>query len=251
MKASLYKTLFLFGSLSLFTASCKKDDASPTVSNDEAANALGDVLTVDFSGSTSDASSVSTQDAAGASGRTISFGRTLATTCGVQKDTTLTRTSLAGALITYSYTANLTYTMACTGFVPSSLDLTLSTSGSRTGIKVSSTGSSTGSYALTGFSQSNYTLNGTFTRTETITEIAGQKSFTGTSELTITNVTIDKSTKVIQGGTATYTMSGAITGGSSYSHTGTITFNGGGSATLTVSGTSYTVNLVTGTVIKS
>jgi hypothetical protein len=252
MKTRLYKTLLVLIGFTLATASCKKADNGPAISNDEAANSIGDVLAVDVSGSASDASSVSARDASNAGGRIISSGRTLSSSCDIQKDTTLTRASAAGALITYSYTGTYTYTLACTGFIPSSLVLSLSTSGSRTGTQVFSTGTGTGSYTLTGFavSQNNYALNGTFTRDETITEIVGQKSFTGTTVFIITDVTIDKTTKIIQGGTATFTMSGTVTNGAAYAHSGTITFNGNSSATLTVNGNSYTVNLTTGVVTK-
>jgi hypothetical protein len=56
-------------------------------------------------------------------------------------------------------------------------------------------------------------------------------------------VEISKSTYEIIAGEGTVTVTGENSGGNSFSFTGSIVFNGDGTATLTLNGTEYTINL--------
>jgi len=82
---------------------------------------------------------------------------------------------------------------------------------------------------------------GTFT-----SKVGDKTSSTSTVDVTLSNILINKSNKTITSGTATVTVSGSNTKNGSFNFTGSITFNGNGKATVTLNGTVYIVNLVTG-----
>ncbi len=252
MKTKLIKSSVLLVVFALGGLSCSKSDTSPAVSQEDAADAVGSYLASDFSSSTSDAASVSTQTGSKAGGRSASGYRTEASSCGVAFDSTLSKSSPTGSLITYSYQLTYTYTLACTNKIPSSLDLGITSTGTYSGPRISSTGSGAGSWAITEFTGTTYSLNGSYSKTETVTQKTGaQKEFSNKLDLTYAGIAIDKSTKKLTGGTITYTMTGAITGGASFNYSGTITFLGNESATITVGSATYTVDLSVGTVTKS
>ena len=73
-----------------------------------------------------------------------------------------------------------------------------------------------------------------------------QNSFTSTINYALSNLIVDKRSHVIQSGTATLTVSGAGSAGRSFAFTATVAFNGNGSATLTINGKRFSVNLTLG-----
>ena len=89
-----------------------------------------------------------------------------------------------------------------------------------------------------------YTLNGAFTRTGSHTsKVRNQNTFDTNVSINITSVTVDKSTMKITGGTGTADVTCEVSNGNSYSFTGSLVFNGNGTATLTINGTDYTITL--------
>ncbi|MGC4021151.1 MAG: hypothetical protein QM734_04020 [Cyclobacteriaceae bacterium] len=244
--------MILLGMTTFAVASCSKSDSSPSVSEEDAADVVGTYVSSDFSSSTSDAAGIST-DTGNKANRVMYGGRSESSPCGVTYDSTLSRSGMIGTIINYSYQLSYGYTLTCSGAIPSSLGVDLSSTGTYSGPRVSSTGSGAGTWTITGFgSPTVYSLNGSYTKTETITQKTGaQKNFTCNLVLTSSNVTVDKSTKKLTGGTISYVMTGAITGGSSFSFAGTITFLGDESASITVGSSTYTVSLSAGTITKS
>ncbi len=95
-----------------------------------------------------------------------------------------------------------------------------------------------------------YTLNGTYTRNGSQTsKVRDKNSLTTTITLTLSNVLINKSTKLIAGGTAAGTFTGNTTGGRSVQYTVAITFNGNQTATVVINGSnSYSVDMTNGSV---
>jgi hypothetical protein len=72
---------------------------------------------------------------------------------------------------------------------------------------------------------------------------------TSSVDIVVTNLTVNKSTKTITGGTAAITISVTIPKGT-FNFSGPLTFNGDGTATLIINGTTYNINLTTGVVTK-
>jgi hypothetical protein len=248
------KTVIRTFSLSLilcFAAmACSKNNEPATtqgISSDEAADEVGATLSTDVSNSATDLVPLAKR----AGGRVSTNGRIDG--CGVSYDTTINR-SYTGAYLSYSYTMGYSYSLSCTtGGIPSALNYTLTNSGTRSGIRLESQGSSTGSLSAAGFeiSKSVYTVNGSITRSHTSTQKSGaQKTFTSQSQSDLTNLVVDKSTKKILSGTATVTASGTSSGGGNYNYSATVTFNGDGTANYTINSSAYVVNLTTGQVTK-
>ncbi|WP_461452888.1 hypothetical protein [Mucilaginibacter sp.] len=156
----------------------------------------------------------------------------------------------------YSYKANYTYALNCTNGVFNHSSTSTSTySGSVRNAILSSTftGSSNITISGLGVSYPAYIINGNYTRSgsfqsQTDTSYHG----THTISLTLTNVTLTKPLEVLQsGGSASFTITGNMPSkGGAFSSTGSIVFNGGYNATLTVNGIVYSINLQTGTKIK-
>jgi hypothetical protein len=174
-------------------------------------------------------------------------------TCGVSYDTAFAR-SYNGPFISYNYDVSYGYTLSCTGSgMPSSLAYTFSSDGQRSTARLSSTGKSTGSLTASGFevTAKSYALNGSFSRTHTLTQKTGaQKVFNSESEVSLTGLSVNKSTQKIESGSALFTVTGQSSAGSSYEFTASVVFNGNGTATATIKSGVYLINLATGEVTK-
>ncbi len=243
-----FTSLLLVVALTVYATGCKKDDTTTTtVSSDDAADAVSDALTSDFSSSTSDAADASTTQAASANGRVET------STCGVLKEITKTVTNPTGSVFTYNWNADYKLTLTCNGKIPTGVTFTATVSGTSAGPRASSTSSSTSTFSLTNFdaSQSAYALTGTFVRQSTINALSTSKSFSGNTTLTLTSLSIDKTTKKVTSGTGTFTITGTSSAGTTYSYTGSLTYTSSTSAVLVINGTTYTLDLTSGKVTKS
>ena len=233
--------------LSLFLQACNDDNGSETViSTDEAADEISMSLTTDVTDLASDLVVIS-DDAK--NGRNSS-GKVAA--CGVPYDTTFTK-SFTGQFISYNYAVSYGYTLSCSNGAPGSLTYIFSSDGERSTARLSSMGESEGTFTAGGFevSKANYTLNGSFYRIHSLSQKSGaQRIFNSESEGSLTNLLVNKSTKKIEGGSATFSVTGQSSGGSTYEFTASVTFNGDGTATATINGVVYLINLTTGEVTK-
>ncbi|MEP4531964.1 MAG: hypothetical protein ABJ004_02685 [Cyclobacteriaceae bacterium] len=235
--------LFLFG----FLISCSGDDevTQAGVSNAEAAEEIGATLATDILDMTLDIETLS-EDAE--NGRVEAGGRTAG--CGTSYDTTFTKTYV-GVYISGEQTVTYGYELTCDGVIPSQLDATFSSTGTRSTARLASSASTTGIMTTTGIEPSNaaYTLNSSMTRNASVE--GSEKSYSSLSNITLTDLIITKSTMIIASGSATYSYSGSTSEGKSYSYTASVTFNGDGTATIIFNdNTSFLVDLETGEVTQ-
>lgn len=226
----------------LLLSSCRKNDTTTTITADDAA----DAITYAFessSGGTAD-------ELADASQYTLNqgYGKTEGIntlSCGVPFDSTITLT-YNGANTTASYTHNWHMLLSCSGPVPASLAFEGSYSGNFNSLRMQS--SNTGSRALTvtGLEPSAqvYTFNGSTSRTGSHTsKVRNQTTFNVTIQSSLSNVTVSKTSYHITGGSGTVTATCSTSGGNSQTFNGTIVFNNNSTATLTINGTNYTIQL--------
>lgn len=244
-------------------SSCKKDDSSDSTSttsttaitNDDAAGMVSLSLSENSMGVTGvieNAGTTTTTIANNAGITSISGGITSVSMerspSKNLKDTAYTQTlsSASGAII--SYTQSISYKDTLVAISPLTVIISYSYSGSYNGPLLSSTHSGSGYYTRIDSTGTNlYTLNGIFARASNfITNGTVQKQATAQTNITLKNIVLAKLTHKIQSGTATITISGTTPKQETFSYSGTITFLGSDSATLTINGVSYTVNLVTG-----
>lgn len=235
--------LSLFG----FLISCSGDDEATQsdVTNAEAAEEIGATLAADVVNLTMDIETLS-EDAE--NGRAAADGRIEG--CGVSYDTTINKT-YTGVYITGEHTVTYGYELTCDGVIPSQLDATFTSTGTRSTARLTSSASTTGTMTTTGIEPSNeaYTLNSSMTRNASVE--GSEKSYSSLSNITLTDLIITKSTMMIASGSATYTYSGTTGEGKSYSYTASITFNGDETATIVFNdNSSFLVDLETGQITE-
>jgi hypothetical protein len=220
-------------SVVLLMSSCKKENTSSNViTEDEAA----EVISLSVSGSTEGLATQTAEIAA----RADTYG----SVCGYSKDSTIVSINTSGTY-TWNYTFNWQWSVLCTGGVPNSMNANYSMKGVYDAPRMSSSDSAIANLAVTNLiTGSQYTFNGTYTRDGSqISKIRNRNSFTSKAILGLTNVKVNKTTGKIDAGTATVSIVGATTGGSSFSYAGTVTFMGNQSATITLnSGAVYNVS---------
>jgi hypothetical protein len=257
--------LSIIAILLLGAASCKKSNSgvSSNVSSTEALDIVSSSLSLNSNGVgtvASDAATVAGTQSVTLSGSSsaeqVGIARSLQRAvsakgleCGDTKNDTVTRASVSGAAIGYSYTSMYSFTLHCNGIAPDSLTGSSAFSGTYSGPFISSTYTGNTTFTVLGIlpSAGSYTLNGTYTRNGNFQSIKNTSNKgTHTVNVTVTNVAISKTTGTITGGTATFSVSGNVPSKGNWSYSGTLVYNGDGTANLTLSGTVYIINLGTG-----
>lgn len=236
IKSNIVFAAFIATALMLNASSCKKDSANTTdatVTEADAAELTTAAVSPETGGMTAQLSS------------SITINNTVTLSCGVTKDSTIVKSSAAGASPSYSYNLNWNYLLTCNGIFPSQLAFNFSGTGVYDGPRISSNDKSAGSFVLTGLqgSASQYSFTSTYTRTGTTTsKIARQYTFTSNIKITSSNIVVNKSTQQIVSGTAAVTITATSTSGKTFNFNGTITFLGGQKASVVLnSGTAYTI----------
>jgi hypothetical protein len=239
-----FKTPVLLFLLAL--GACQKsDDTSTDVTVTEAANMVATSLSTNSGGLI-----LATADIT-LNAQTI-FDTGLA--CGASKGYSYTHTSATGATPTYSNVFAYTYTMNCnTSNQPDNITGTATDKGTFDGPNLSATNDGNVTFRIAGLTQTAtvYAINGEYKRLGTFTsKVESKNTGTITVDLVVTNLLINKSSKIITGGTATVTVTGSTAKKANINFTGTATFTGDGKATVTLAGTAYIVDLLTGVVTK-
>lgn len=175
--------------------------------------------------------------------------------CGTTWTDSVTRkkTSSQGNGVAYNYSAKYTYTLNCDsvtkkGLYNGSSTATSEYKGNYTGPNLSSTNSGSSLIVIQGLGRGSsfYTVNGEYKQNGSYTS----RTDTGTNntDIKLSNVLLTKPFKFVKSGTATVTVNGVSSKNGSFSYSGVIVFdNSNNSATLTLNGTVYIVDLTLGT----
>ncbi len=234
----------LFTASLLFTG-CKKDSTTNTLTADDAADAMTSAMTTSTGGLSSQVSTAATYSYTQGAYKTSGATATLSLSCGVPFDTTFSFAYTG--VTTASYSGQWDYLLTCSGSLPQSLTMSGSYTGSYDAPRIKSTNTGTRNWTLTGIdmlTSTPYTFNGSFTRTGSHTsKVRNQYTYNADITITVTNLTVSKTTGQITGGTGAVTMTGTVSNGNSYSFNGNVVFNGNGAATLTINGNTYSVTL--------
>ncbi|MEM6725579.1 MAG: hypothetical protein AAF598_16175 [Bacteroidota bacterium] len=229
--------LFLFTLLTL-TACQNDEEVDMHLSNEEAVEIVEESLKSETYGVSAQVEATTKSAEAEATALTPA--------CGIQFDSTFSVANDPGAVRTYSYTVNYGYELACTGPIPNTFSVSLSTLGSYNTPRISSNDqsdlSATISNLLTG-SEFLYDSNATRIGTQSFTVNNNTRAFSSRLNLTLINLSIDKTTYEIMGGTGTFDLTGSNTNGNAFSFTGDIVFIGNGAATLTINDVSYDIQI--------
>jgi hypothetical protein len=138
--------------------------------------------------------------------------------------------------------------MSCTDLdTPETAEFNATSSGTYSTQKIESSDASQTSFSILGLESTseNYVFNGNFKRdgNQQITINQNTRSLNSAVYLEIVNLNVDKVNYEIISGSGTLTLTGKANQGNSFSFEGTLIFNGNETATLTLNGTSYEINL--------
>lgn len=170
--------------------------------------------------------------------------------CGETKTFTSNISNPSGTTSTYTYNTGATQTLTCAG------TQTLSTSVNASGIfdapRVAATDNITGTWTLSGFegSSSSLIFNGNYKRTGNAnSKVIRQAAYSYELNMTSSNLTYNKASNEITTGTATATLNGSTTFRGTFNYTASIEFLGNDLARVTINGTVYTIDLLTGQIV--
>jgi len=235
--------------LLLAAVACKKsNNTTPTtggnVSNQEAADMVAGSISLNSNGVAN--------VAADASLNASIFVSTHAS-CGTTKSDSISRQSNPNAPFSYSYKLKYNFTVDCDGSQPDSLSSNLTYSGSFNGPNMSSSNSGTSNFTVNGLlpGASNFVINGEYKRAGSFSsKIDTSNHGNSNIDIVIKSLTLAKPSRNIVSGTATISITGDVPRKGSFSYTGTLVFNNNGTATLTLNGTVYIINLASGDRLK-
>lgn len=240
--------------------SCKKDNStasSTTVTTDQAADLAAGSLAENSGGlaTVTDDITVNAQtlNSVNTGHLTInSTGQAVSSvhlTCGTTLSDSVTR-ALTLDSVTINYFFKYSHTLNCnTSSQPDNIINALTYSGSFNGPRLSSTNSGSATVTVAGLEQdsTNFVVNGEYKRAGTFQSKVGNKASGNSNvDIVVTNLILNKPNRKIISGNGTIAITGTGPRGANFSFTGTIVFNGDETATLTINGTVYTVNLITG-----
>jgi hypothetical protein len=242
--------------------SCKKTDgnsAANTVTSDQAADIAAGSLAANSYGltSVSDDIAVNAQTLASINtgSQTVnSLGTaTVHQACGTTLTDSVTNSG-TNSSVSFSYFLKFARTLNCnTNSQPDNLANSVSYHGNFDGPNLTSTNTGSAIFKIAGLTTTaaNFVVNGEYKRTGSFQSKIGNKTSGQSSvDIVVTNLTLTKPARKIASGTATIAITGSTTKNGDFSYTGTLLFNGDGTAILTINGNAYTVNLLTGVKIK-
>ncbi len=240
--------------LMLGAFSCKKDNSASTsgsVTTDQAADIATSSLSENSQGlaTVSDDIAVNAQGLSSVSsnGLTVnSIGTHQA--CGTTLTDSVTR-SVTLDSVSINYFLKYSHTLNCNvNSQPDNMVNVLTFHGSFDGPRLSSSNSGSSNFTIAGLTTTatNFVINGEYKRAGQFQSKVGTKASGNSNvDIVVTNLTLSKPGRNIVSGSATISITGTSPKGT-FSYTGTIVFNGGGTALLTINGTAYTINLVHG-----
>jgi hypothetical protein len=228
----LFASLFLTALVSL--TACRKDpeEIIELITNTEAAEIIEDAVanrTAGFTAPTIDAAALV---------------NAYLNSCGVPGDTAINKVKTTG-LATYDYSFGLDWLVTCSNLgVPQSANVGIAGNGNFTSPHWVGTEGTVGDLTFTGLSlqEAAYIVNGSYDLTGNLPGSLRKTSpsFDCIVALDLTNLTLDKSTYKISGGSGIATITATTANGQTKTITGTLVFNGNGSATVEVNGYSHT-----------
>lgn len=242
-----FKTVAVLSLMFAFAA-CNDDDSSPAISSEEAAEMAAASLAESSLGVTAsiDESIIVTDEALNES----TNGKTAA--CGYTESYSTSATNPDASLITYSYALDYSYSLSCGGGeTPVSMSADVSYSGEFDAPRLASTNTGEGGLTISALDKelTSYVVNGTYSRTGSFTsKIRNKYSSTSTVDIALDDIAVDKTSKSITEGTASVSITGTVPSKGSFSFSASVTFNGDDTATVTIKGDKYLVDLETGSV---
>ncbi len=242
------KLSFFIMSLVVVFFSCNKEDEPNQIeiSSEEAAVLIATSLGEDQGGLQSiftDAITVVNDVSSANSG-----GRVAA--CGASDNTTFSYESQPGETPSFAYSYDYGWTLVCgNDSQPSMVNLSLSYDGTMNSPDFLFSFEGNSGFDVTDILQEIVTINGTHNQEVSYDIRSEGQQFNGnnTFAYTLTDIKVDAASSSVQSGTAAVLLAG-VTNRGVYAINATIVYNGDGSATVTINGDVYGIDLSTGTI---
>jgi len=167
-------------------------------------------------------------------------------------DTSYTKTSPAGSLITYSFAFEMQFGYVFSNNKLASINYNSSVEGEFDAPRLGSSESRTSEWTMTGveITASEYILNGSSDRTgNSQSKVRNKSQVMSSSSISLSNVTVNKSTLEITGGTLSWEIDGTVNG-ESFAYSATIVYMGDGLAQLSLNGNTYNVDITSGDIVE-
>jgi len=165
-------------------------------------------------------------------------------------DTSFVKANPAGTVTTFSYAYQMEYGFVMYNGVLNNIYYQAGVDGNYDAPRISGASNGESNWVLTGLQMSSqeYVFNGTTSRTgSSQSKVRNKSQITSSSNITLSNVKVNKSTLVIEEGTLSWTISGTVNG-QTYSYSAVLVYSGNGKAELTINGMNYTINISSGEV---
>ncbi|MCB0634986.1 MAG: hypothetical protein KDC54_00130 [Lewinella sp.] len=229
-----------FALSSAFLTSCEKEEATePAISGEEAAELLEVSLKADSEG-------LAAEMMLAAELAQSAVNKNLTTLdCGETRDSTVSH-SIANAWVTANYSSTFTWGLICNNFdIPTQLTFTRETAGDYESNRWISDDEASSNWIvsqlLTGDS---WVVNGSYERLGyQESKVHEMRTFNSTITYQVTDLHISKDDRRISSGATSFSLAGENSDGNSFLITGGLVFNGDGTATLTINGESYLIEL--------
>ena len=227
-------------------AACKKAPLSDVSKpNDDAAIIVAEALATNNYGITNITQDISTN--------AIELANKSNIVCGLSITDSVIRKSMPGTSFNYDYKLNYTNKLNCnTANLPDNITGTLTYAGNFTGPKLVSKSNGNRTYRIAGLTPSaeNHVFNGEYKSYNTY-KFKTDTTNKGTANIYfgIKNLIVSKLNHTIISGTAMVMITGGSTKKANFTYNGTLTFSAS-SATLTLNGDEYNIDITTGNVVK-
>lgn len=242
--------------------SCEKEKEADvnSITEDEAVDMVALALAENSAGATSVVETATTttdkvvNDEPLTNESDLTLKSTATSACGFSHDTTFSVQNKSGMVITFDYSFSYNYSLACNQFnIPESMTASYSYNGNFNAPRLESTNDGTGSLTISGLelSTNTYTVEGTFKQDGSFqSKVRNQNSSNSNIEIELIDLSINKGTYEIEGGTASAVIEGSIPQKGSFKYQCSIIFNGDGTATVTINEDVYLIDLEDGEIIE-
>ena len=248
MKTTI-KILFFFLLTGLIISGCKKDN-NDAMSEEEIAEEVADDIAALIGSGNSGLSAEIADVAEIAEENLPDTSKIVKSDTLYVVDTTIVRTNPSGAVITYNYTYQMQYGYLFDGGKLTGFFYDGEADGNFDAPRIASSSNSVSDWLLGNFEigSSYYILNGTSSITSsTESKVRNKVKIKSNSQITVSNVKIDKSTFQILEGSLNLNISGTVDD-QDFSYNVTIIYYGNGKAELTINGNTYIINISTGEI---
>jgi hypothetical protein len=241
----MQKSIFplLIATLVFTFGGCKKDPENQIfITEDNVAAYVAGNIARDMRGLISE-----TEDAA----RWASRGVNDASACSYVKDSTFSQNSATGSTPSFSFAQSYHTDIQCTGTIPTVVHFSLTHNGLWEASAAKANGNGSGAWNITDLNPllTDFKINGDYSRSgNAVDKKGGNLSFSSDLRIKLKDVLVNKTTKILQGGTMTFTLTGASSSATDYDISGTVTILSSTSAKITINTKNYTIDLTTGAV---